>query len=551
MALPDIKDVGILAGFSLWGWPWHGLCTGGVIDLGGGLTKTITPPAHGSAWLIDRALPAITRSAGELAADAALGHSWRNYALISGGRVYDTALGANKYIHVDEAGERWLIGLTFGGGLGGNSVRITFSIVQFGLFGEGQKTPITVIRDVSCHDITYLMYGYLYQGSEMVLEDVWTNGSRALVSFGLTRTSTPPLKDLFSVIEITITGTGGADGSGLSVAAVEVMQDTELSQGAFGISPGPFNPSTVPEGGRTMSPTVSVPGGLHCYHVTWDWDDDSIMWLDSMSFRNTRDDFRYARFAYYNSAGVPKAARLQKKYEESWWYVSHANGGGGAQDAYAEVDCAINHTWDLTNCGVWSTTTVRGHYKFGIYLLENDTVIDSLELHQDADGLFELAHTPYNTETQQYGDPRSYISPTGLGVSGFYNFNSRHTLTKETAVWQGSLVGVLSLPAPPSGIDPYDPPLDVDDVALVWRRKADNHRESGSAIVTGTAALGIERMDAKAAAFYKPGATRIYGNILTPLGIKTTSMTPADGLYFAWQRKTGDHVFGTAPICYV
>ena len=33
MALPDIKDAGILAEVKLYGWPYHGICSGGNITL--------------------------------------------------------------------------------------------------------------------------------------------------------------------------------------------------------------------------------------------------------------------------------------------------------------------------------------------------------------------------------------------------------------------------------------------------------------------------------------------------------------------------------------
>lgn len=560
MALPDIKDAGLLAHFEIWGWPYHGLCTSGVIDLAGSLTKTITTPAHGSAWLIDRGLDPIVRTSGQLTVDASLGHEWRNYGLISGGVVHGTQLGANKYIHVDEAGKRWLITVgTHTIGLTTNQVGLRFTIVQFGLFGEGVKTPIVVDKIVSCHDITWSMYGYTYEGSEVLLEDVWTSGAKALVSFGLTRTSTPSLKDLFSVMEVVITGSGGADGSGLVISASEVMQDTELSQSIVD-STTPINHTVAGSGSYTGSaPTYTI-----------QWDSSGVYWQTVAVIDNGRggstgslaynidDSYTYARFAFYDASGNVKAARIKKmlRAQNTKTGTSYSSEGSlVANNLNCTDGTPVVDTYYHDDAALIANTTCLEDYTFGIYLLENDTVVDYLEVHQSVSitqhwkkRVSAVPPAPSLTFVCNEWDVLDYSTSGG----GIYQKNL-HPATWNAAEWRGSLASALGLPAAPDIRDGWgDPdPMALNDLVLAWRSKTSNHLASGSAAVIGTVELGIQRIDAKSAAFYKPGTTRTYGTVMTPLGNKTASLTPAGNLYFAWQRKTGDFTFSASPICYV
>lgn len=560
MALPDIKDAGILAEFERWGWPWHGLIKGGMV---GSTGKAVTQPGYGSAWLIDMGLPALDIAPGVVASEAAAGREWRNYALIPGGRVHDTALGANKYIHVDEAGVRWLVGMSFSyPELLDQKIRITFSVVQFGHFGDGVKTPVSTSIDVQCNYLTYSVYNYSYEGFETILEDVWTNGSRALVSFGRTRSTTPQIKDLFSVIEITISGEGGEDGSELVIDATEVMQDTELSQGV------------VTE--YSFGPTINIPSpeGLvwdgSPFNWTAKWGATKLVrWtggmngdLDSIGNLVQITDQTYARFAYYNASGEAKAARLQKVKKTTYTYVSTTYGEGGSLvgdnlncDGSSSGPTIILHDTGL----VTSTTTVQQHNEFGIKLLENDTVIDSLILSQTVTGTqyWAMVSNGYPVSGYTVCDEVEFPPGTWGTTDGVLYDRDLLDISFGTPSWSGSLVGALPLPAAPDvrtlwylddEMEPTEP-LNVDDLLIAWR-VLDNHKTSATATVADGVTLGIQRIDAKAAAFFMPGAPRTWGNVLTPLGVKTATGTGAD-LYFAWQRKTGDFSFDTVPICYV
>ena len=267
MALPDIKDVGILAGFVRWGWPWHGLCEGGVIGTSG---KTITQPWGGNAWLIDKGLPALDMSPELIASEAAEGREWRNYGLISGGQVNGTWLprrmsgGApvepNSFVHVDEDGINWLV-TVLGTFPATNTVRLNLSIVRFGHFeqGVGEQSPITKTVDISCENIQPT-----YSASrEVKLQDVWTNGSKALLCvFYLWADQSL----VFSAIEMVLTGTGGATGSGLVVDATEVKGQSQLTPdegnqtGTLGSSGGIMSGITGAPGTDNYVPYYCPPG---------------------------------------------------------------------------------------------------------------------------------------------------------------------------------------------------------------------------------------------------------------------------------------------------
>lgn len=530
-----------------WGWPWHGLCSGGAITLPNAATKTIPQPAHGSAWLYDLGLPAITRTTAQLSADTALGYEWRNYGMVSGGVVYGKSLAADQFIHVDEAGECWLIGAVYEyieASL--QKVRFTFSIVRFGLFGEGQKTPISVVKDVQCTYISYSVgYGVTYTGYNTVLEDVWTNGTRSLFSVARTGGTLPnAVREIFSLIELTITGTGGADGSGLVLSPVEIKDSTQLSK-SFSANTA-FDPSVSPGGSYLITDSTYSP----CEVRTYTFAGGIVFWNANAFMSNTDISKYYARYAYYNSVGGPIVARLKISMFSEWTYTGSSFGSAGADVNGTPPYCDGPWTGDGRATSSSSATAV---YRYGIYLMENDTVIDSLECYQTASRTQDFFMIPGLLKSPDT------IDYTGWGTTGgnLYTKNDQITGVFSPAVWQGSLASVLPLPPPPNpgaGLQAFSndaPPLDLNALAEIWRNYTTHHEVSGESVVAGSAALGIQRIDAKAASFYAPGATRTYGTIMTPLGSKTTSLTPAGNLYFAWQRKTGAFTFSANPICYV
>lgn len=247
-----------------WGWPWHGLITDGVV---GDTGKIVTQPVHGYAWLIDMGLPAISRSAPQLAEDAAMGYEWRNYALIPAGRLYDTFLGANTFIHIDEDSVPWLVTLSFSFP-GGDDFTVDYSIVRFGLFGSGAQTPVTGSETVTCADIalgTHPDTLDYYTRRETQMWDVATNGASVLVGIDLILEHlTVEYAHMCSLVEVSLSGSGGTDGSGLNVELAEIQPHSTL---------------------RWIADTGDADNGEEI--STW------------------------ARWAYYNAEGTACAAKLQ------------------------------------------------------------------------------------------------------------------------------------------------------------------------------------------------------------------------------------------------
>lgn len=245
-------------------WPWHGLATSGVIALPVGTYTMDEAPGNGNAWLLDSGLADMDLST-EAAAE---GKQWLNYSFVSGRSFRDTRLDANQYIYIDSARKCWLVELTFS--ISGNDVEITASIKRLG----SSDTPVTLVETVACENIALLVADgnpyndYIYR--DCSLADVWTNGAKALVSVDLHASGN--LDSMFSVIEITLSGLGGEDGSGIEMAATEV----------------------IGQSGTTLGTTEFSSG-------TWTGYDYSGYVADTTM----------ARRAYYNSAGTACAQRLR------------------------------------------------------------------------------------------------------------------------------------------------------------------------------------------------------------------------------------------------
>lgn len=243
MALTDIKDAGILAGFVHWGYPYHGLITGGTIGTTGhSHPQPLDYLANGNnvSWLIDMGLPAITLTTDETTFCAANNMEWRNYALIAGGYAYGTYIGDETYIHIDDDGKAWRVALAYSFPAA-DTLRITATIQRFGyLRVDGEYTaPAAVIKtaDVTCAWIhltdpfTSSEGPYLTRSAR--LQDVHTNGSKALIGVFLRKNpgyGFDYCDDLFSCVDLVITGAGGESGSTLAVAGSEVIPMTNLRE---------------------------------------------------------------------------------------------------------------------------------------------------------------------------------------------------------------------------------------------------------------------------------------------------------------------------------
>ena len=530
MALPDLKDVGILAGFVRWGWPWHGLCEGGVIGTSG---KTITQPATGDSWLIDKGLPPLDIDPAVVISEAAAGREWRNYALIHSSKIYDTHLGQDAYVFVDEDGANWLIevSVTFTGTA--NVARITLSIVRFGVFkpGGSPDTPVTKYIDVPCEAIELTNpFGGPFASRWGELTDVWTNGSKALVCVFMPQEPGLTQKAIFSAIEVVLSGKGGADGSGLVVNASEVKGQSDLTSKL--VNTGANGPIVSSVFGWTYATVDTLVYNCNPYipaavSRTWDFSTTGFVTWSTNLYDSATDNITrkiICRVCRYDSAGVVEALRLKYEKSTDHWVTAASPGNYNGQ---IYVTCAGDY-----NCGgmtpTGSSISIAGVYKLGFYLLKNDTVIDYIEWRE------EYAGTQVRT-------PVLRCYPVVIGWDLSVAINTTYASTGR--YWGGPHAG--SLP------DPSTISFDISNLDLFaeWNAVA-NHKFKQLALTDGVTYYGFNRDGGTAALHVTPsGGSISYGPVTTPLGNKTTSLTAS--FYFAWQRKTGDFAFSVNPICYV
>jgi hypothetical protein len=165
MALPDIKDIGVIAAFERWGWPYHGLVQDGSMLLPDASIKTISQPAGGDVFALR--VPGFTpadMTPEQIASDLAHGLQWYDYALISGnGRLcYGKGLAATSketWIWAVSNTEKWLVELetayvsspytavTSGTYL--LTLHMTVTLTEFGKFDVVAPAPVTHTINVS------------------------------------------------------------------------------------------------------------------------------------------------------------------------------------------------------------------------------------------------------------------------------------------------------------------------------------------------------------------------------------------------------------------
>lgn len=562
MPLPDIRVAGVLAGINLWGWPYHGLCSAGTITLPNSSTKEIAPPTHGAAWLYDMGLPAVTRSPAQSLGDADLGHQWLNYAFVSGGVLYGVQLGDNSFIYVDPDGDRWLITMTATApDISAQRVRLAFTVVKFGVISEnGEAGAIAAtVLNVQCTQIAYTsMAGANYSSTPIYLEDVWTNGQRALI--GVYR-SDGFVADMYSLIELTLSGAGGEIGSGVVIEAAEIRADADLT----------YSHSTA----ELFDPgeSVTVPfsdTGTDCDRiVTWGpW--SGPLWVADVGMPGTLDvqdtdrdiTTSFARVAHYDAAGMAHVYRLVSGYRQQYAYAGFDSDYAGSEQYCGQIAGTNPIESDAHATGSTSITLV---IEYGLSLMRDDQVVDSVKFAQSADGaqLFFKSYTASSQAIYVGPDPVASEPPTPDGYIsspwGSVNTTFSKQIMRFTApVLTGSLAASLSITPPAfSGSQSFGytaPPLSESAMTAIYTswRAGTRHYSSGSAVIADSATVGIQRIDSKAVSFYADDAgARTYGSIHTPTGALPAGETASSNLYFAWNRKTGQTAISTSPICYV
>lgn len=544
MALPDIKDVGIVAGFTVWGWPYHGVCEGGMITLPNATTHAMTQPANELTWLIDMGLPAIERSPTELLADADNGFEWRNYALMSGGVVYGKQLNPahalGTFIHVDEVGSSWAITWTsFDPAVAPyKKSTLHFEIARFGeLLVDGEVRPKIYVSVTSNHystlrAATYIHSQlYVYPASVYVeLEDVWTNGTSALFGF---YNAVGAVKDMASLLEISISGDGGVDGSGLVFSGAEIRTMAQMPQIEEVVPPSLKHRILMVPGYVRVCGPQDDPGNYSC------WYEESGMQTYEQALgsggMSSRDGEYYgesfARFAYYKPDGSAVVAKL-KIGSKGEWTINSLTLSLSGTDYYP-----AGGTPELNAHAIYSGSA-SGWTRTGIYLCEDNVIVDSFSYFQnfseirtcDVSYAYDPGGVVYTTNAPLF-DAGSWEGDTTTGLPLPTNMNSQ---------------GMVSLSA---------------GVAIMdgWRKFRDDsggitRSASGIDSVTFGAGitLGVQRIAERAAGLFRvDGGVRSYGAIMSPYSATAAGITSTVNIHLTGNRKTGEIATSVNPICYV
>lgn len=517
MALGDIKDAGILAGFVRWGWPWHGLIQSGTIASTG---QAHPQPSINESWLIDMGLPAVDITVEQAATEAAEGRTWLNYALCPRGYVYGKAIGDAAFVHVDEDGARWLIELAFSFPIS-QTLRITADITEFGVLRVQDAASAATVQqtvDVVCTQIELaganaLPVGTTYTTRSARIEDVDTNGERALIGVHL---SDGTVADLYSVITLTLSGTGGVDGSGLSMAAVESIAQTALTLGTDNSVVENYSTEFYQGVSYTSDRATVCPGaGTYTANFSLAAPDTTPYLFESIS--NAWSVF--ARYAFFADDGTPTAVRMRYGFQTHIYRV-------------LTTAWALDYTSGVYDCALFipdpqpQARRYGDHYEIvetGWQILHNNTVVDRLSwtetTHSDLEWNWRASRAPPNVEV---------LSGTTVGTVASGSL-AAHMPSTEVTISGSAGVASTFRSASLSG---YTTAATIDDTPPI--------------------SVGIHRMNSKATAFIiVPSGTGIYGTASTPVGAVTPSPAAASTVNFTWNKKTGEYTFAAGALCYV
>lgn len=254
----DKRQPGPPGRVGVWGHPWHGLVTDGVLTLPNAATMPYSAAtAPGEADVIAFQVPgtpAVARTPEQVAADAAAGRQWLDYALISGRdprRLYGQAIGGSgSWLYAAPDGSRWRV--TIAGVPGTKNLTApwlaTLTCERFGAIGAEPES----------HDLTatladwqqaipghaggdYMLSGYgVFTAAPVSVDDVRPDGSAALLAIWVDLSDEPwaqdvpgvrnPLRrDPIGYVEITLSGTPGVD----AAAAIAVRYSRAATLGTF------------------------------------------------------------------------------------------------------------------------------------------------------------------------------------------------------------------------------------------------------------------------------------------------------------------------------
>lgn len=492
------------------------------------------------------ALPDVELTAAEAAEAAARGWTWRNYALISGGRVYATPLHTDddarddRIIYVDGNRVPWL--LTFIVEAAGNTATISATAVRFGEFdgGAGADVPFPIgTVQVACTDITLPTSTSDFGWS---IDDVWTNGSKALLSIlyiPRVRVTVGPevgyinARDIYSVIEITPSGDGPG---GLSFAAVEVKGGWSETTGS-----DPASTAGTPyEYSEDWSGTLSPCGDD--FHDMFGTLTFSALAGISLLVGMTSTEY-YARHVFYDALGAAHVVRLRlHTAQDTVPGTSTLETAGGP--ACSGNDFSVYVTLHAINSTEWEVALLDGATEIGAYGQTN--VAD----HRISYGV--LVRCTWRDDPANGYPPGCYTTykEGGVPVRGSDTVDSSNT---------GMLAGV-------GDTTYWYPDYPTYHVRDLWRVTThmfvgpDNTRQNdiGRRLCLsdyylsggGSGKIGVVAAGGPAYAVIRYHAGEWTLSLaITPAGVLTPPPTPY--MYFSWQPKTGEFTFDTMPVCYV
>lgn len=214
------------------GHPWHGKVQNSTLTAADGTTRAYTQPTGGKAYQSGATnLIKAPGAPGGATLITKAGQEWTDYGMLAGEdhQLYETALGAGKWIYVDPAGDRWLVDFP----LQGQSVDLTapmatmLTLSRFGVIGgqaESHQLPVTLSD--------------LAQGTPEPIPSTW-NGDVSVTTATATVESTDPA-GANAVVMLSI----GAFGAGPIAAATQVFSVGFLKVGIAG-TPGVDTTATL------------------------------------------------------------------------------------------------------------------------------------------------------------------------------------------------------------------------------------------------------------------------------------------------------------------
>jgi hypothetical protein len=481
----------------VWGWPWRGLGSNYTIT---GHTGNVFRDCQ--SWLIDLGLPAISLTAAETTEATANGYTWQNYGHVSGGYVYGVDIQQNggtrkdTFIHVDGDDRLWRVRLEVS--ISGDNVDITCRFKPFGEFGYGELTQQTVVKSVSCAEITPTVS----PTREWSIADAKTNGAACLVEIRIVSGS---FKDIYSVIELTPTVTAGvADFSAFEVFGGAETTATSSTPSAVYVSPARPSVTLSTACGNIL---LTAGGGTHNFVY------------GSLVNR------RYAVAAYYDSAGMAHLVRFREadigSVSFGGYVITEGPTPPGGCGEYT-VSSQLSGT-------IYSGTSLQIEVDgVAIATFKNEKAVEKLWNSGNGSVYCFGSECADNGGSTWFNNPSDLIGGSDVGTTNTPGFGSGLPNSFTTVI-----NGIRSR----TYLAPTSTSTDLIDL---------------SSTVIGTCGA-VFAPPSLLAFWYKPtGSDVVLSTWAAPISATYTgSLATVPSVYWAWNRKTNAYTFSTLPVCYV